>query len=150
MPFGLRTRVHGKGNHALDGVQIPLGRCNFWRKRAPNVIVQGLSAVSCAKTDEPIDLPFWLWTRVSRRKHKFNRISPAGRLPMCPRCPVMGGTFFETCRYIWNLTLAADWVRTRLVSASKLNSSYACHSRTFSFPPLQNIMCHKDVWGDIN
>jgi len=28
--------------------------------------------VSCAKTDEPIDLPFGLWTRMGRRKHKFN------------------------------------------------------------------------------
>jgi len=31
-------------------------------------------AVSCAKTAEPIDLPFGLWTRVGRKKHKFNRI----------------------------------------------------------------------------
>jgi len=29
--------------------------------------------VSCAKTAEPIDLPFGLWTRVGRRKH-----SPGG------------------------------------------------------------------------
>jgi len=38
--------------------------------------------VSCAKTAEPVDLPFWLWTRVSRRKHKFNRIRQVA--PMCP------------------------------------------------------------------
>jgi len=31
--------------------------------------VQGLSAVSCAETAEPIDLPFGLWARVGRRKH---------------------------------------------------------------------------------
>jgi len=30
--------------------------------------------VSCAETDEPIDLSFGLWTRKGRRKHKFNRI----------------------------------------------------------------------------
>jgi len=30
--------------------------------------------VSCARTAEPIDLPFGLWTRVGRRKHKFNGI----------------------------------------------------------------------------
>jgi len=30
--------------------------------------------VSCAKTAEPIDLPFGLWTRVGPRKHKFNRV----------------------------------------------------------------------------
>jgi len=37
--------------------------------------VQGFfSAVSFAKTAEPIELPFGLWTRVGPRKHKFNRI----------------------------------------------------------------------------
>jgi len=30
--------------------------------------------VSCAKTTEPIDLSFWLWTMVDRRKQKFNPI----------------------------------------------------------------------------
>jgi len=32
-----------------------------------------LSAVSCAKTAEPIHLRFRLWTRVGRRMHKFSR-----------------------------------------------------------------------------
>jgi len=32
------------------------------------------SAVTCAKTAELIDLPFGLWTRVGRRKHKFSQI----------------------------------------------------------------------------
>jgi len=32
------------------------------------------SAVSCAKIAEPIDMRFGLWTRLGRRKHKFNRI----------------------------------------------------------------------------
>jgi len=31
---------------------------------------------------EPIDLPFGLWTRVGRRKHKFNHIRQVA--PMCP------------------------------------------------------------------
>jgi len=34
------------------------------------------------KTAEPIDLPFGLWTRVGRRKHKFNHIRQVA--PMCP------------------------------------------------------------------
>jgi len=41
-----------------------------------------LSAVSCAKIAEPIDLPFRLWTRMGRRKHKFNCIRQVA--PMCP------------------------------------------------------------------
>jgi len=40
------------------------------------------SAASCAKTAEPIDLTFGLWTPVGRRKHKFNRICQVA--PMCP------------------------------------------------------------------
>ena len=38
--------------------------------------------VSCTTMSEPIDLPFGLWTRVGRRKHKFNRIRQLA--PMCP------------------------------------------------------------------
>jgi len=34
-----------------------------------------------AKTAKPIDLPFALWTRVGRTKHKFNRIRQVA--PMC-------------------------------------------------------------------
>jgi len=37
--------------------------------------------VSCARTAEPIDLPFGLWTWVCRRKHNFNRICQLA--PMC-------------------------------------------------------------------
>ena len=37
--------------------------------------------VCFAETAEPIDLPFGLWTRVSRRKHRFNDIRQVA--PMC-------------------------------------------------------------------
>jgi len=43
------------------------------------------SAVSCAKMDEPIDLPFGLWTRVGRKKHKFNRIRQVFYVPSLER-----------------------------------------------------------------
>jgi len=42
----------------------------------------GLSAISCSKTAEPINLQFGLWTRVGLRKHMFNRIRQVA--PMCP------------------------------------------------------------------
>ena len=44
----------------------------------------GLSAVTvrCAKTAEPIELSFGLWTLVGRRTHKFNHISQV--MPVCP------------------------------------------------------------------
>jgi len=40
------------------------------------------SVVSCANTAEPIDSPFVLWTRVGRRKHKYNHIHQVA--PTCP------------------------------------------------------------------
>jgi len=54
MPFGLRTRVSPK-NHVLDGVKIPMGRGNF--EGAPTVKYRD-TAVRCAKTAEPIEMPF--------------------------------------------------------------------------------------------
>ena len=48
-------------------------------------------AVSCAKTVEPIELPFGLWTRVGQRKHKFNRIRQVA--PMCLHGRHIGATW---------------------------------------------------------
>ena len=40
------------------------------------------SDLICAKTVEPIDMPFGLLTQVGPRKHMFNRIRQMA--PMCP------------------------------------------------------------------
>jgi len=52
----------------------------IWGKGSPILKYRDF-VVSCAETAEPIDLPFELWTRVDRRKHKFNRIRQV--TPMC-------------------------------------------------------------------
>jgi len=90
MPFGLWSRV-GPRKHVFDGAQI---------LNAKGVITTGKdmpgharrhSVVSCAKMAEPIDLPFGVWTRVGRRRHRFTDIrqvasmSPHGRR----RCGLM-------------------------------------------------------------
>jgi len=49
--------------------------------------------VSSAKTAEPIDLPFGLWTQMGRRMHKFNRIRQLASI--CPH----GSTH---CRHLAN------------------------------------------------
>jgi len=54
----------------------------FGGERAANCKVWGLSAMSCAEMAEPMDLPSGLWTRVGRRKHRFNHIRQV--TPMCP------------------------------------------------------------------
>jgi len=45
--------------------------------------------VSCARTAEPIDLPFGLLTPVGQRMHKFNRIRQVA--PMLIETSVYGG-----------------------------------------------------------
>ena len=69
------------GNHVLDGVQIPHGKGQFCEKGVP--VVKYRDFLSCAVQNAvwPIDLPFWSWTRVGRRKHKFNHIRQVA--PMC-------------------------------------------------------------------
>jgi len=58
------------GNHVLDGVQIPhMGRDNFRGKGASHSKVQGDSAVICAKTAKPIEVPFGLWAWMGRGNH---------------------------------------------------------------------------------
>jgi len=50
-----------------------------------------VAIVSPAKTAEPIDFLFELWTRVGRRKHNFNRIRQVA--PMCPHGRYTGATW---------------------------------------------------------
>jgi len=58
MPFGLQTRV-GPRNDVLDGVQIPVRRGNFeGGEGAAHCKIYGLSAVSCAKSAERIQMSF--------------------------------------------------------------------------------------------
>jgi len=55
-------------------------RMQFWGK-STHCKVQGLYAMSCAKTTKSIDLPFCLWTWMGLRKHKLNHICQM--VPMC-------------------------------------------------------------------
>jgi len=80
MPFGLRTRV-GPRKHVLHGAQIPNRGAIIRGKDMPGY-ARWHSAVSCTNMAEPIELPFALWTRVGRRKHKFSRIRQVA--PMYP------------------------------------------------------------------
>ena len=82
LPFRLRTRL-GSRNHVLHGVQMPpWNGAILMGKRANHCKVYGHNAVICAKTAEPIDLPFGLWTQVGRMMHNFNRMHQVA--PICP------------------------------------------------------------------
>jgi len=51
------------------GPDPPCKRAILRGKEAAHCKVEGPSQVSCAKTAEPIEMPFGMWTRVGPRKH---------------------------------------------------------------------------------
>jgi len=67
MPFGMWSRVGARS-------RFPLRMDNFEGGRAAHYKVKGLSALSCAKTAEPIDVPFGMWTRMGARKHVLDEL----------------------------------------------------------------------------
>jgi len=68
----------GPGKYMLDGVQIPpMGRGNCEGKRAPHCKVYGHLAIICAKTAEPIEMPFELWAWIGLR----NKVLDGGQDP---------------------------------------------------------------------
>ena len=72
------TRVDPR-NHVLYGSPDPPWEGAILRgKGAPHCKIQGLSAVICAKTAEPIEMPFGLWARMTRRNHVLDG-DPAAR-----------------------------------------------------------------------
>jgi len=89
LPFGSWTRVGGK-KHEFNRIRQVAPVCTVliaferWRQCS-----RRHSAVSCARMAEVTNMPFGLWTRVGRRKHKFNHIRqvapmrPHGRAHWC-------------------------------------------------------------------
>jgi len=69
MPFALRRARVGPKHYVLDGVQVPCEGAIFSGEREARCEVQRPSAVSCAKTAEPIEMLFGIWTRLGPRKH---------------------------------------------------------------------------------
>jgi len=60
----------GPGNHVLDGVQIPpMGKSKFFEENGHPIVKYRDTTVVCAKTAEPIGMPFGLWARMGRRNH---------------------------------------------------------------------------------
>jgi len=60
----------GPRNHVLhEGSGLPTRMGNFEGKRVAHCNVWRLSAVRCAKTAEPVEMPFGISIRVDPRKH---------------------------------------------------------------------------------
>jgi len=64
MPFGLRTGEHKES--CIRWVYTPWEGA-FWGKVAAHFKVWGRLTVNPARTAEPIEMPFGLWTRMGRR-----------------------------------------------------------------------------------
>jgi len=79
----------------LDAGLDPSWEGTIFGEKGAHCKVQGLSTVSCAKTAESIDMSFGLWTRVGRRKHKFNHIRQV--TPMCPHGRAHWRQILHTC-----------------------------------------------------
>jgi len=128
----------------LNRLTCHLGCGLWWAKGSASSILfarwhqrtRQRSTVSCAKTAEPIDLPFGLWTRVVRRKHKFNHIRQ-----VAPMCPYGNAHLAPPSKYDWTICL---WRRCGLMS------NYFDHLLKISphlkrYPTLWNVCsrnCH--------
>jgi len=67
IPFGLRTRV-SRRNHMLEGVRITPWKWAIWRGKGRLILKYMVrSAVSSAKTAEPIEMPFRKLSRMDQR-----------------------------------------------------------------------------------
>jgi len=74
MPFGLWTQV-GPRNHVLDRDSDPPYQGAILRsKGVARSKISELSAVSCAKTAEPIETPFGMLSGVDPRKHLLDGV----------------------------------------------------------------------------
>jgi len=71
--------------HRCIGTLIAVLRTQMWHivtNRVAWSVGLSVTLVSPAKTAEPLEMPFGLWTLVGRRRHEFNRIRLVA--PMCP------------------------------------------------------------------
>jgi len=68
LSFAYRTRV-GSMNHVLHEVQTSTWEGVILRRKQTNHCIWRHSAVICAKTAEPIEVPFGLWARMGGKHH---------------------------------------------------------------------------------
>jgi len=67
MLFGLWTHVGPRNHVVLDGGRDPHAKGQFCGVKGWPIV--GPSDVSCAKTAEPVKMPFGVWNRMGPKKH---------------------------------------------------------------------------------
>ena len=101
MSFRSRTRVE-PSNQILDWVQIPHGKGQFFGYRVSHCKVYAYSTVNCAKTAEPIEIPFGLCTGMGPR----NRVLDDGREMLMD--VAMATHFWLSLGYDFGCIIASD------------------------------------------
>jgi len=82
--------------HSALLVQLFLHR---WPQSVP-VLYNGHTAVTCAKTAEPVEMPFGLWARTSPRNHELYRVQNS-------RFPMTRGSFGEKGHPLYSIGTSA-------------------------------------------
>jgi len=90
--------------------------------------------MNCAKTAEPIDLPFCLWNRVGRRMHKFKCIRQVA--PVCTSSIEFPGNA------ICQMTLCCELCKM----AEPINLPFALWSHVGGRKNKFNRICHVSPW----
>ena len=80
--FGMCSQV-GSRNHALDGVQIPTGEGVSLREKWRPIVKYADSAVSCAKTAEPIEMQFGTLSRSGTMHYTDSAVSTTSLAATC-------------------------------------------------------------------
>jgi len=100
--FRLGWGLEPKEPYVLDGVRFPHGKGKFWGGRAAHCKVYGRSDMSCAKTAEPIKMPFGIWTSVSPRMHILDGVhsDATWRIPLNHPCVAAFGLLSNYFNYL--------------------------------------------------
>jgi len=62
------------GNYVLDGVQIPTWEGAILRGKGLPIVKYRDTVVICAKTADPVVMPFGLWAQTGSKNHKFDGV----------------------------------------------------------------------------
>ena len=109
----------GSKENVIKGVYIPMQMGNFEGERGgPYCKVERQLAVTFAKTAEPIEMSFGLWTRVGLRKHVLDGVH-------------IGATWRRTCAAAmrpFQITLTTRTIVSRFAKHSALGVTFRAES----------------------
>jgi len=139
MPFGLWARV-GSWNHILDRFQLPVCENAIFRGKDMPGHAWWHSAMSCANSAEPIDMPLGLWTLVCRMKHVLHRgiLAPPGEYDWTVR-------LWQRCGFMSNYF---DHLLDRIARTTHVDAVY-CYRPSISVLCLFYFLHYSFLFGSV-